>query len=239
MILPHLLRRILISTPDRILHQIARGFVMFTLLTLRSIFTFIFLTHSALLFAEEKLVLELDLESDLLSMSHHIDGFLFKPTVNSQTGEEKNINNMSYSNLQNHLAATALVRLNENVIGFATEQEVIYVDKETEATMAESMWLLKLNAPGLNGFLTVKQTENALRVMALTQEVIGSRDKEWKDEWQMFLSTEGETLVQYASGDLSVYEGGRFEEYNGINPADFAKLGRFRGRIQFAIYPKD
>jgi hypothetical protein len=53
----------------------------------------------------------------------------------------------------------------------------------------------------------------------------------------MFLSTAEETRIQYASGELSKYHGGIFEEYNGINPGDFRRLGKFRGRIQFVIYP--
>jgi len=45
----------------------------------------------------------------------------------------------------------------------------------------------------------------------------------------MFLSTSGDTLVQYASDDLQTYQGGKFEEYNGLNTADFHNYGKFRG----------
>jgi len=35
------------------------------------------------------------------------------------------------------------------------------------------------------------------------------------------------------------YRGGRFEEYNVVNQADFKKHGRFIARLRFIIYPPE
>lgn len=200
-------------------------------------FIFSIMFFSPHIFAEDKLVLDLDLESDLLSLSHNIDNFLFAPTRNYQGDANKDINNMKYSSLKDHLAATALVRLRGEVVGFATEQEIVYKDEGTQLPMASSMWMFRLNYPGLTGFMVVEQRENASAVFSLVHKVINNQEQEWQDGWQMFLSTVGETRIQYASGELSKYRDGQFEEYNGVNTGDFARLGRFRGKIQFVIYP--
>jgi hypothetical protein len=194
------------------------------------------LVSSSLYSADDKLILELDLEADLLSLSHNIENFLFSPTRNYQGDGNKDINNMKYPSLKNYLAATGLVRLKGEVIGFATEQEIVYKDSETQLPMAHSMWMLTLNHPGLIGFLAVEQKEDASSVFSLVQKVMSNKEKVWNDEWQMFLSTSGETKVQYASGDLEKYQGGIFEEYNGVNPADLRNYGKFRGRIKFVLY---
>ncbi|MCG8325498.1 MAG: hypothetical protein MI673_08275 [Thiotrichales bacterium] len=188
--------------------------------------------------AADKLVLVVELEEDLLSMSHNIDEFLFAPTRNYLENGERNINDMgSFPALKDQLAATALVRLDNEIIGFATEHEIIRKDPATQHPVADSMWIFRLHHPGLTGFMAVQQKEDAINVFSLAREVMDNPDRDWKNEWQMFLSTSGITKVQFASGDLAKYQGGVFEEYNGLNPGDLKNFGRFRGRIEFVIYP--
>ena len=186
--------------------------------------------------AEERLVLELDLERDLLSLSHNIDKFLFTPTLNYRATGGDNINNMQYEAMVNHLAATGLVRLNGEVVGTATEQEVVSHD-ETMGWRAHSMWMFQLNHEDLKGFMVVEQHEDASGVSSLVQQVMENQTKDWPDQWQMFLSTIGNVKLQYASGDLIRFKGAKFEEYNGLNPADLKDYGRFRGKIRFVITP--
>lgn len=86
--------------------------------------------------------------------------------------------------------------------------------------------------------LFVAQREDAIGVFDLAERVAREADPAWEDRPQRFLSTAGPTRVEVATGDLAGHEGGLFEEYNFLNPADLARLGRFRGRIQFVIYPR-
>ena len=189
-------------------------------------------------YAVEKLILEIDLERDLISLSHNIENFIFSPTRNYPAAGEININQLQgYPNLNNHLAATALVRLNGDVIGYATEQEILGIDPETQHPIADSMWMLTLNHPDLKGFLVVKQREDGSGIFALVNQVLENPDRVWEDKWQILLSTIGEAHVQFASGDLLPYQDGVFEEYNGINQADYAAYHRFRGKIRFIVYP--
>jgi hypothetical protein len=198
----------------------------------------VFLCLNAL--AADKLVLDLDLDQDLLSLSHNVDGFLFPVTRNYAESDEQVINDISVHDvLKNHLIASALVRIDGKVVGMATEQELIYVDHDSGRPLANSMWLIRLNEPGLQGFLVVNQIEDAYDVFSMAEKVMQSPDQSWKDEMLLFLSTSGETRVQAAYGDLAAYQGGVFEEYNGLNPSDYARLNRFRARIQFVIYPKE
>lgn len=188
--------------------------------------------------AADKLILDLDLDRDLLSLSHNIDQFLFPATRNFAESKDRIINDISvHEVLQNHLVATALVRIDGKVVGMATEQELLYLDHDSGRTLANSMWLIRLNEPGLQGFLVVNQIEDAHDIFSMAEKVMQSPDQTWKDEMQMFLSTSGETRVQAAYGDLAIYQGGLFEEYNGLNPSDYAKFNRFRARIRFVIYP--
>ncbi len=205
---------------------------LYLLLFLSSLFV------GPLAMADDKLVLVFDFD-DLLSLSHNIDGFLFTPTRNYQDEAEHNINDMSAPSLKNHLAVTGLVRMNGEVVGFVTEQEIIYEDEETKRHMAQSMWMFRINYPGLTGFMSVLQREDPHHIFSLVKEVTGNQEKRWEDKWQMFLSTAGETRIQFASGELSKFQGGLFEEYNGLNPADFARWGRFRARIKFVIHPRE
>jgi hypothetical protein len=140
--------------------------------------------------------------------------------------------------LTNHLAATVLVRMAGEVVGFATEQEAVTPLAPNQRPLAESAWLITLNRPGLQGVLAVAQREDASGVFELVQRVVQQPQEEWEDRPQRFLSTLGSATVQLATGDLAAYQGGIFEEYNFLNPADFGRLGRFRGAIQFVIYPR-
>ncbi|MRT92414.1 putative quinol monooxygenase [Ancylomarina sp. 16SWW S1-10-2] len=48
-----------------------------------------------------------------------------------------------------------------------------------------------------------------------------------------------ESTKNYPSGDLAIYNGGVFQEFNGTNQSDLKKLGRFRGKIKTEVYPKE
>lgn len=184
---------------------------------------------------EDKLVLEVDLENDALSLSHNIDDFFFTPTANYESGSKKNINNIKYAPLKDHLVATALVRMNGEVVGIATETEIVYLD-DPKNLRAHSMWSIKLNAPGLNGFISVEQMEDTSKGAALMGEVFQNPNKKWKDEWHMLPRSVKGTKVQHASGDLAEYNGGKFQEFNGTNQADLKKYGKFRGKISIEVY---
>ncbi len=192
------------------------------------------------LWAAENLVLDLDTDVDLVSMTHNIDGFLFKPTMNFSADIAGNLSTrFNDEHLKGYLAATAVVRLNGEVAGFATEQEVLTVDAESGHPMAKSAWLITLNYPGASGVLAATQEEDASPAFGLVTQVMQNPDGDWKDEFQRFLSSSNAPTVQLATGDLSAYQGGRFEEYNFVNPADFKNLQRFRAKIQFVIYPPE
>jgi hypothetical protein len=190
--------------------------------------------------AEEKLVIDLDMDSDLLSMSHNIDGFVFASTMNFSANRGGNINDLFMDDsLKNNLAATALVRIDGKIAGYATEQESLVTDSESGHPIAESAWLITLTYPGLSGVLAVTQQEDAGPVFGLISQVMENPDGDWEDEFQGFLSSSNSPTVQLATGDLAVYQGGRFEEYNFANPADLKNYGRFRAKIQFVIYPAE
>ena len=206
----------------------------------------IILTLAALLLvnlqvhAADKLVLDLSLDTDVLSLSHHIDGFLFKPTLNFSANVAGDLSEkMKVDALKNHLVATALVRINGEIAGVATEQEVLVVDEQTGHQYAESAWLIMLNYPGKSGFMAVKQQEDATGVFGVVNKVMQNPHGDWADEFQRFLSTSDSPKVQLAVDDLAVYQDGRFEEYNFVNPADMKNYGRFRGKIQLVIYPRE
>ena len=192
------------------------------------------------LHAAEKLVLDLDSDSDLISMTHNIEGFLFKPTMNVSTDVAGNISDRFIKEpLKQHLAATALVRINGELAGFATEQELLTFDQESGRPMAESAWLITLNYPGATGVLAVNQREDASKAFGLVNQVMQDPGAGWEDKFQRFLSSSNAPRITMATGDLSAYLGGRFEEYNFVNPADFNNFKRFRGKIQFVIYPSE
>jgi len=188
--------------------------------------------------AADKLVLELDMDEDLISLAHHIDNFLFTPTLNFSLDVAGNLSDrVKVDALHHHLAVTTLVRIDGEIAGFATEQETVRNDPDTGLPYAESAWLITLNHPSARGVLSVTQRENAGPTFGLVREVMDNPGRDWADEPVRFLSTDGDTRVPHATGDLRPYQGGRFEEYNFVNPADFARYGRFRARIEFVIHP--
>ncbi|MBI1732035.1 MAG: hypothetical protein HYR49_04615 [Gammaproteobacteria bacterium] len=190
--------------------------------------------------AAEKLVLEMNMDEDLLSLTHHIEGFPFKPTLNFSTDLAGNLSErIKVDPLKSHLAVTILVRIDGEVAGFATEQEAVLTDPATGALYAESAWLFTLQHPRASGFLAVKQRENAAPTFALVQKVMDNPGAGWTDEEHRFLSTDGLTRVQLATGGLSAYQGGRFEEYNFVTPSELKRFGRFRAKIEFVIYPAE
>jgi hypothetical protein len=187
----------------------------------------------------ERLVIDLDLENDVVNLTHAIDGFFFPPTMNRSRFEDRDLNAAFTGEvLRNHLAATAIVRIDGEIAGFATEQEVVNLPTPEQKPYADSAWLITLNRPGLRGVIAVTQREDATGVFGLTQQATAEPDRAWPDAFQRVLSTSGPTYVQHATGDLAVYQGGLFEEYNFVNQADFKRLQRFRARIQFVVYPK-
>jgi len=190
--------------------------------------------------AADRLVLALEMDRDLLSLAHHVDEFIFAPTMNFSPYVAGDLSErIQVDAMDHHLVATALVRIDGEVVGFATEQESVVPDPETGVPQVDSSWLITLSRPDLRGHLAVKQRENPARTFALVQEVMANPDAGWDDEPRRFLSTDGLTRVQMATGRLAPYEGGRFEEYNIVRPADFRRLGRFRARIEFEIDPAE
>lgn len=188
--------------------------------------------------AQEPLVLELDMERDLLSMAHNIDNFLFERTFSFSKESVGDLHErFERSELRDYLVATALVRIDGELAGMATEQEYVYRDAETGMPRARSAWIIMLNRPGMSGFLAVEQTEDASAVFRRAQQVRQDPDADWPDEFEQFLSTDSDARLAMATDDLSAYAGGRFEEYNMLNPADFSRLGYFRAGIRFVIHP--
>jgi len=188
----------------------------------------------------EQLVLDLDMDDGLLYLAHNIENFLFDGTASYSEDIAGNLSRrIENETLSNYLVATALVSLDGEVIGMATEQEYVYIDEATGTPFAQSAWLISLNHPGLSGVLALQQTENAGPVFAAVGEVMSDPQREWPNQFNRYLSTHGDARVSTASGDLARFDGARFEEYNYINPADLANLGRFRGQIQFVITTND
>lgn len=187
------------------------------------------------------LILELDVDQDLISLSHASDDAVlnafFPPTENRSPFYDRDLNRaFAWEGLAQELAVTSLVRVDGEVVGFATEQESISVDPETGELVAESAWLLRLVRPGLRGFLAVAQRENPREVFVLASQALQDPDSgEDRDHW--VLSTVGTARVALATDDLAPYAGATFEEYNFVNPSDYRRLNRFCGRIRFVIRP--
>ena len=190
--------------------------------------------------AAEKLVMEMNMDEDLLTLTHNIDPFPFRQTMNFSPDLAGNLSDrIKVDSLKSHLAVTTLVRINGEIAGFATEQETVLTDPKTGAPYAESAWLFTLHHPRVSGFLAVKQRENAAPTFGLVQQVMANPDGNWNDEEHRFLSTDGVALVQLATDGLAPYQGGRFEEYNFVTTSDLKKYGRFRAKIEWIIYPKE
>lgn len=187
------------------------------------------------------LILELDADRDMISLSHaSADAVLnafFPPTENRSPFYDRDLNTaFSVEGLVQELAVTALVRIDGEVVGLATEQETISVDPETGDLVAESAWLMRLTRPGLRGFLAVAQRENPREVFVLASQALRDPESaEDRDHW--VLSTVGRTRVALATDELAPYAGAVFEEHNFVNPGDYERLGRFRGRVRFVIRP--
>lgn len=154
---------------------------------------------------DDHLVLVVD---RLLSLSHNVPGFQAPITENYMPGTDQNINVMDYAALEGHLTTTALVSLNGEIVGIATETEIIY--GEGKDKRANSMWLVRLNAEGMTGFLAVEQIEDASGVDALMMSAPDTSN----GRSVAVRTTMDETQIIHASGDLSRFEGGIFEEYN-------------------------
>ncbi|RDI74376.1 hypothetical protein Gocc_1952 [Gaiella occulta] len=187
------------------------------------------------------LILELDVDQDLISLSHASDDAVlnafFPPTENRSPFYDRDLNRAFVgAGLSQDLAVTSLVRLDGEVVGFATEQESISVAAETGELVAESAWLLRLVRAGLRGFLAVAQRENPREVFVLASQALQDPGSgEDRDHW--VLSTVGTARVALATDELASYAGATFEEYNFVNPADYKRLKRFRGKIRFIIRP--
>ncbi|MFO1295051.1 MAG: hypothetical protein U1F25_00195 [Rubrivivax sp.] len=190
--------------------------------------------------AADTLVIDMNMDDDLVSLAHAIDGFLFAPTMNFSPDLPGNlVRRFDAPVLKNHLSVTGLVTIDGKVAGFATEQEHVMTDPANGQPVAESSWLITLTLPGRSGVIAVAQRENAAGVFGLVQQVVKNSAGPWEDRFQSFLSTAGTYRVALATQDLAPYLGGRFEEYNLVNPADLARYKRIRGGIQFLIRPKE
>ena len=188
----------------------------------------------------EQLVLDLDMEDGLLYLAHYIENFLFDGTASYSEDIAGNLSRrIENDKLSNYLVATALVTLDGEVVGMATEQEYVYIDEATGTPFAQSAWLVSLNHPDLRGAFAAHQTENAGPVFAAVADVMSEPERNWPNQFNRYLSTHGDATVTTASEELVRFNGARFEEYNYINPADYANFGRFRGRIQFVITTAD
>lgn len=190
--------------------------------------------------AVEKLILEFDADEDMISMSHNIDKFksVVPSTMNFAVDVPGNLSErLLVEQLKHHLAVVVRVTLDGEIAGIATELETVKFDSDTGEQLAESAWLILLSHPKMSGFLAVTQREDGSSTIGLVKQVMGKPDKKWEDKYRAVLSTTSKPLVYLATGDLSVYKGGGFEEYNLINPADYKKLGRFRAKGRFIIYP--
>lgn len=154
---------------------------------------------------DDHLVLVVD---RLLSLSHNVPGFQAPITENYLPGSDQNINLMDFASLDRHLTTTALVSLNGEIVGIATETEIIYGDGKDKR--ANSMWLVRLNAEGMTGFLAVEQIEDASGVDALMKSAPDTSN----GRSVAVRTTMNDTRTLHASGDLSRFESGLFEEYN-------------------------
>ncbi|MBW2366351.1 MAG: hypothetical protein JRH15_00545 [Deltaproteobacteria bacterium] len=188
--------------------------------------------------ADDRLILDLELDEGLLSLTHHIENFLFDRTASYSKHLAGDLNErIKTDTLKDYLVATALVKMNGEIVGLATEQEYVYLDAATGIPIAKSAWLISLNHPKMTGVFAVEQIENAAPVFGLVSEVVANPQKDWPDKFQRFLSTSSDTRITMASEGLARYKGAKFEEFNYVNPADLGNLGRFRAKIQFVITP--
>ena len=162
------------------------------------------------------------MESDLLSLSHNIEGFPFSPTRNSSEYTQGNVNKrMLVDTLRNNLTVTAVVRINGEVAGLATEHEILTPDPNADQPQVDSAWLIMLNVPGLKGFLAVKQNGDSSGASAMAAKVMQDPEVAWADKWHRFLSTAGDTRVQMAVGDLGGLSGRHIRKTYLLEPYRF------------------
>jgi hypothetical protein len=189
--------------------------------------------------ADDRLVLDVDADRDLLSLTHNIDPFPFRPTMNFSPDLAGDLaGRMRVPELEHMLAVTVTVRIDGEIAGLATEQEIVVPDPAGGKPSVQSAWLIMLRHPKANGFLAVAQRENAGATFELIRKIGADPEAYANDhETRSFLSTDGPTYVSTAGGGLEAYRGGRFEEYNLVTPSDLARKGRFPARLRFVIYP--
>lgn len=184
----------------------------------------------------ETLVLELDADRDQLSLIHDVPGMPFAETMNFSPDLPGNLSDrFHHPNLKNHLVISALVYLDGEVAGFATEQEIVTGAKDSDKPSAESAWLITLNHETHRGVVAVAQSEDASETIGFMAKVAANPDANWSDEEKWFRSTVGDPTIQLATGTLARYRGGRFSEFNYVNATDLARYGRFRARIRFEL----
>lgn len=188
--------------------------------------------------AREPLVLDIDMSTDMLSLADNIQNFFFDRTMSFSDMQAGDLNRrMLVDPLRDHLVVTFLVRIDGEVAGIATEQEIVSIDPESGEPVARSSWLFTLNHPKAKGVLAVTQEENAKQVANMIQQVEENRDKDWPDKYERFLSTSSDARVGVATEGLAQYQSAKFKEYNYLNPADLKNQGHFNGKLQFVIEP--
>lgn len=186
--------------------------------------------------AKEKLILDMDLDADMLTLADNIDNFIFERTMSFSNQVAGDLNRrMLVEPLRNHVVVSFVVRIDGEIAGAATEQETVGMNPDTGDPFARSSWLITLNHPKAKGVIAVAQEENAKPVFSLIQQVNENPGKDWPDAFQRFLSTSSAAHVDMATHGLERYRGAKFEEYNYVNPADLKQFGRFRGKIQIVI----
>ena len=184
----------------------------------------------------QTLVLELDADRDQLSLIHDVPGMPFAETMNFSPDLAGNLSDrFHHPNLKNHLVISALVYLDGEIAGFATEQEIVTGAKDSDKPSAESAWLITLNHKSHRGVVAVAQSEDASETIGFMAKIAADPNGNWSEQEKWFRSTVGEPTIQLATGTLARYKGGRFSEFNYVNAADLARYGRFRARIRFEI----
>lgn len=192
------------------------------------------------LWAAEKLVLDINADEDMLALSHNIDNFLFRPTMNFSQNLAGDLSKRILDKaLKDHLVISLIVRIDGEVAGIATEQETVRTNPETGELDVDSAWLFLLDHPKASGFFAVKQKEGNKEMFGMVEEVMMNPDKEFPDKDHYMLTSTSNPVIELARGGVAAYKGGRFEEYNIINQSEFKHYGRFRARFRFIIHPPE
>lgn len=166
-------------------------------------------------------------QEGMLSSSNNIDNFMVPNTIHTFPGSDRNMNNTDYEGMENSVILTALAYIDGEVAGFAVEAEYIY--DFAARSEADTVWLVRLNKEGYQGFIMVEQVEGGRpdladpEMLARLEEVQSTQSTEDIDIW--LRTTHPGTTTQYASGDLHKYQGGDFVEYSAINPGNPMRSG--------------